>query len=130
MLAMNSAFAGADAVDACLRQPDKATQALREFDRVMKHGPKEFSWFIYRVTNPTMRDLFMAPRNVFRVKEALLSVLAGDIFGKTPIWRSLLAFKAIYYLASLANLKPAVMAWKQRKMNIRHVEDSEEIGCR
>jgi hypothetical protein len=96
----------------------------------MKHGPKEFSWFIYRVTNPAMRDLFMAPRNVLRVKEALLSVLAGDIFGRTPIWPSLLAFKAIYYLTSLSNLKPAVMAWKRRKMNIRHAEDSEEMGRR
>jgi len=56
--------------------------------------------------------------------------LAGDIFGKTPIWRSVLVFKAIYYLASLANLKPTVMAWKRRKMNIRYVEDSEEISYR
>jgi hypothetical protein len=127
---MNSAFGGADAVDTCLRHPDMAAQALQEFDRLIKHGPKEFSWFIYRVTNPTMRDLFMSPRNVFRVKEALLSVLAGDIFGKTPIWRSVLAFKAIYYLASLANLKPTIMAWKQRKMNIRYIEDSAEIGRR
>ena len=130
MLAMNSAFAGAEAVDTCLREPGKTAQALQEFDRIMKHGPKEFSWFIYRVTNPTMRDLFMAPRNVFRAKEALLSVLAGDIFGKTPIWSSVLVFKAIYYLASLANLKPTVMAWKRRKMNIRYVEDSEEISYR
>jgi flavin-dependent dehydrogenase len=130
MLAMNSAFAGAAAVDTCLRQPGMAAQALREFDRVMRHGPKTFSWFIYRVTNPTMRDLFMAPRNVFRAKEALLSVLAGDIFGKTPIWRSVLAFKAIYYLSSVVNLKPTIMAWKQRKSNIRYVEDSGEISCR
>ena len=35
-----------------------------------------------------MRDLFMGPRNLFRVKEALLSVLAGDVFGKTRFWRS------------------------------------------
>ena len=28
----------------------------------------------------------MAPRNPFRVKEALISLLAGDIYGKTPIW--------------------------------------------
>ena len=130
MLAMNSAFAGADAVDTCLRQPERAPQALKEFDQVMKHGPKEFSWFIYRVTNPTMRDLFMAPRNFFRVKEALLSVLAGDIFGKTPIWGSLRVFKAIYYVVSLANLKRTIMASKQRKLNIRYVEDSQESGYR
>ncbi len=130
MLAMNSAFSGAEAVDTCLRQPAQAERALQEFDRVMKHGPKEFSWFIYRVTNPTMRDMFMAPRNVFRVKEALLSVLAGDIFGKTPIWRALLVFKVIYYLASLANLKRTIMAWRRRKANIRYVEDAEGAGAR
>jgi flavin-dependent dehydrogenase len=128
MLAMNSAFIGADAVDACLRHPEKSAMALKHFDRMIKHGPKAFSWFIYRVTNPTMRDLFMSPSNIFRVQEALLSVLAGDIFGKTPIWRSLLAFKAIYYLASLANLKRTVTAWKRRKMDIRYVDDAEGAG--
>ncbi len=126
MLAMNSAFAGAEAVDICLQDPNKAAQALRQFDRLIKHGPKEFSWFIYRVTNPTMRNLFMSPRNVFRVQEALLSVLAGDIFGKTPIWRSLKAFKAIYYLASLANIKANFLAWKRRRLNIRYLEDTAE----
>lgn len=130
MLAMNSAFAGAEAVDTCLRQPEQATRALKRFDQAVKHGPKEFSWFIYRITNPTMRDLFMSPRNPFRVREALLSVLAGDIFGKTPIWRSLLAFKAIYYLTSLANLKRTVTAWKLRKVNIRPLDEAEEAGAR
>jgi 2-polyprenyl-6-methoxyphenol hydroxylase-like FAD-dependent oxidoreductase len=130
MLAMQSAFAGAAAVDTCLREPAQAAQALRAFDRAIKHGPKEFSWFIYRVTSPTMRDMFMAPRNVFRVKEALLSVLAGDIFGTTPIWRSVFAFKVIYYLSALSNLKSTLMAWQQRKVNVRYVEDTQEIGCR
>jgi len=130
MLAMNSAFVGADAVDTCLRRPGQAAMALKRFDRVMRHGPKAFSWFIYRVTNPTMRDLFMSPRNVFRVKEALLSVLAGDIFDKTPIWPSLRLFKALYYLVSLANLKRTLRAWRRRKSNIRPVEDPEGVGCR
>ncbi|MDZ7595348.1 MAG: NAD(P)/FAD-dependent oxidoreductase [Thiobacillus sp.] len=130
MLAMNSAFVGAEAVDTCLRQPEKAATALKRFDQAVKHGPKEFSWFIYRITNPTMRDLFMSPRNNFRVREALLSVLAGDIFGKTPIWPSLFAFKTIYYLTSLANLKRTVTAWKRRKVNIRPLDDAEEAGAR
>ncbi len=125
LLAMNNAFIGAEAIDTCLRQPQKAARALRQFDQKMQWGPKTFSWFIYRVTNPTMRNLFMAPRNFFRVREALLSVLAGDIFGKTPIWRSLWAFKAIYYMTSLANLKRTVGAWKQHKMDIRYAEKQD-----
>jgi hypothetical protein len=95
---------------------------------MMKHGPKEFSWFIYRVTNPTMRDMFMSPSNVFRVQEALLSVLAGDIYGKTPIWRSLRILKAIYYIASVASLKRTFMAWKRRRINIRYAEAPEGMG--
>lgn len=123
MLAMQSAFAGAEAADTCLREPAKAAQALKRFDRTVRRGPKVFSWFIYRVTNPTMRDLFMEPKNVFRAKEALLSVLAGDIFGATPIWPSVLAFKSIYYLRSLFYLKRTFLAWRRRVRNIRPVED-------
>jgi flavin-dependent dehydrogenase len=130
LLAMNSAFTGAETVDSCLRQLDKGALALKRFDHTMKHGQMEFSWFIYRVTNPTMRNLFMSPRNYFRVREALLSVVAGDIFGKTPTWRSLSAFKAIYYLTSMANPKRTIMAWKPRRLNVRPPEEAEEVGCR
>lgn len=130
MLAMHSGFVGADTIDTCLRQPDEAGAALKRFDKVMKRGPREFSWFIYRVTNPAMRDLFMSPSNVFRVKEALLSVLAGDIFGKTPIWPSIWTFKAIYYIASLRNLRHTLTAWKRRKFNIRYTDDPEGVHCR
>jgi flavin-dependent dehydrogenase len=128
LLAMNSAVVGSVAVDACLRAPQKAAAALREFDRQMRHGPKEFSWFIYRVTNPIMRDLFMGPRNVWRVKEALLSVLAGDIFGKTPIWPSLYMFKLMYYLSAFKNLKTTLKAIKRREMNIQPVDDPNMAG--
>ena len=125
LLAMNSGFLAADAIDTCLRNPEQATVALKEFDRLMKHGPKEFSWFIYRVTNPTMRDMFMNPGNVMRVKEALLSLLAGDIFGTTPIWKSIRILKGIYYLSALGKPRRAWMAWKKRRINIRPVDDAE-----
>ena len=124
MLAMHSAFVGADTVDTCLRQPQQAAAALKKFDRLMRIGPKEFSWFIYRVTNPALRDMFMAPRNIFRVKEALLSVLAGDVFGKTPIQRPLRIFKGLYYGASLVNFRRTLLAWRARKHNIRAVDES------
>jgi 2-polyprenyl-6-methoxyphenol hydroxylase-like FAD-dependent oxidoreductase len=125
MLAMNSAFVGAETVDTCLRQPQQKSTALANFDRMMKHGPKEFSWFIYRITSPTMRDLFMSPSNRARMKEALLSVLAGDIFGKTPIWRSLFAFKLVYYTAALLHLNRSIAAWSRRKKNILPVDEAE-----
>ena len=124
MLAMQSAFVGAETVDVCLRNPEQASVALRKFDKSMRTGPKEFSWFIYRVTNPVLRNMFMGPRNIFRVKEALLSVLAGDVFGKTPIRIPLLAFKGIYYIASLFNFRRTLNAWRMRKQNIRVVDEA------
>jgi flavin-dependent dehydrogenase len=122
MLAMNSAFIGADTVDVCLKQPHNARAALRKFDRAVRTGPKQFSWFIYRVTNPTMRNLFMGPHNFLRMQEGLLSVLAGDIFRKTPIRLPLFAFKVVYYTISLLNLRRTITAWKARKNNIRSLD--------
>ena len=118
-LAMHSAFVGAEAVDTCLDRPAQARHALAAFDATMRKGPREFSWWIFRVTNPTMRELFMRPRNPLRVKEALLSLLAGDIYGKTPIWPSLTLLKGVYYLISLFHLPRTLRAMRRRRDNIR-----------
>jgi flavin-dependent dehydrogenase len=119
LLAMQSAFDGVEAVETCLREPARARAALRRFDRALRHGPREFSWFIYQVTSPTMREMFMGPRNILRMKEALLSLLAGDIFGSTPIWHSLRAFKLTYNLLSLAHPRRNAQARRLRRLNIQ-----------
>ena len=121
-LAMQSAFAGVEVVDATLDEPRSAPAARRRFDALMQRGPREFSWFIFRVTNPTMREFFMHPGNPLRVKEALISLLAGDIYGKTPIWPSIFAIKALYYLVSIGNFGRTFRAWQRRRVNIRDVE--------
>jgi flavin-dependent dehydrogenase len=125
MLAMNSAVAGVETIDQCLREPHNARQALKSFERVMRRGPKAYSWFIYRVTNPTMREMFLGPRNLLRMKEAVLSLLAGDIFGTTPIWASLRAFKLTYYVVALLNLKRSLAAVRRRASNIRPAEPEQ-----
>ena len=128
MLAMASGEAAALTIDESLRRPARAPRALRRFDRLMRHGPKQFSWFIYRVTNPTMREMFLEPGNGLRMKEALLSLLAGDIFGRTPIWGALRAFKGAYYLVSLINLGRSLRAARLRAVNIRPVEAELPTG--
>ncbi|MHB8209896.1 MAG: NAD(P)/FAD-dependent oxidoreductase [Acidithiobacillus sp.] len=119
MLAMQSAFVGTDTIDTCLRQPKRAAAALRRFDRKVRHGGRVFSWFIYRITQPTMRDIFMQPRNLVGTKEAVLSVLAGDIFNKTPIWTSLIIFKMIYHITSIRYFRRSWAAHKKRKEDIK-----------
>jgi hypothetical protein len=112
-------MAAADAIHTCRTQPARSPAALERFDRISRHGPKQFSWFIHRVSNPTMRELFLAPGNALRMEEALLSVLAGDIFGRTPIWGRLRLFKALYYALSFANPGRSLRAWRLRAANIR-----------
>ena len=124
MLAMNSGFAAADVVEARLAGDARAESAARKrFDHVMRRGPREFSWFIYRVTNPTLRDLFMNPSTRFGMKASLVSVLAGDIFSGTPIRRGLYFFRFFYYAFSFAHLRRSLAAWRRRAVNIR--DDSE-----
>ena len=118
LFAMQSAFTGADTIETCLDDPRRAARALKAFDRSMRHGPKVFSWFIHRVTTPTLRDLFMNPRNA-QLQEAVLSVLAGDIFRNTPLRLRLTIFKGLYYLKNVFYLRRTMMAWKKRKEAIR-----------
>ena len=122
-LAMSSAFAALPLVEATLqRGPAAAARERKAFDRFTRQGPKEFSWFIYRVTNPAMRGFFMDPRNPMRMKEAVLTVLAGDIHGRTPFRLPLTLFKGLYYLVSLANPVRTWSAWRARRHNIRTVD--------
>ncbi len=120
-LAMQGGFEAMPVVEATLDMPSRAAALRKHFDARVRFGPREFSWFIYRVTNPTMRELFMEPQNPMRVKEALLSLLAGDIYGKTPIWRAIRIMKAVYYLVSIGKLGRTWRAWLRRRVNIRDV---------
>ena len=118
-LAMHSAFDGAEVVATCLDKPAEAAQARAVFERTMRKGPSVYQWIIFRVTNPTIRDMFMHPANPFRVQEALMSMLAGDIYGKTPIWGALRMFKALYYMISIGHLKRSFAGWRRHRENIR-----------
>jgi len=119
-LAMNSGDRGAGTIDTCLtRSSAQAAAARRAFDRMMLKGPKEYSWFIHRITHPTLREMFMHPSEKLNMKAALLSLLAGDIFDDTPIWRAIALFKGAFYLVSLQNMGRTYAAWKERRANIQ-----------
>jgi flavin-dependent dehydrogenase len=118
MLAMNSAILGADAVDASLRGAPQAAALLHKFDRSVRMGIDGFSWFIYRMTHPTIRDMFMGPANFLRMQEAVLSLLAGDLFRGTPIHWSLRAFKGFYYLLNLLHPRRTYSAWRKRRRTL------------
>jgi flavin-dependent dehydrogenase len=117
--AMNSALLGAETVDGSLRNPARRKALERKFDRTVRRGITSFSWFIYRMTTPTIRDMLMAPRNYFRVQEALLSLLAGDVFRSRAVHIRLLFFKAFYYVGGAFSLRKSLSAWRQRRRAVR-----------
>ena len=67
-------------MDTWLRDRRAAQPLMKRFDRDIRHGIRSFSWFIYRMTSPAMRNLFLNPHNPLRMQEALLSLLSGDLF--------------------------------------------------
>lgn len=97
-IAMKTAFWAAEAVEACLEKPRAAAKVLKRYDALTRRALGSFTWFIYRIREPAMRDLFMAPRNMFRLEEAVLSLLAGGIFEGWRVGLRLYLFRLVYYI--------------------------------
>jgi flavin-dependent dehydrogenase len=98
MIAMTSGALGADAVDLLLRDQRRGRRALRAFERKIRRGTAQLAWLIYRINDPVMRHMLMHPSNKFRMRDGLISMLAGEIFEMTRATRvSLLLFKLVYY---------------------------------
>jgi flavin-dependent dehydrogenase len=102
-IAMQSGFLAADAVTACLHKPAaEAERVLRRYEADVNRAMVRFSWFIYRINRPAIRALFMKHGNPLRLREAVLSLLSGDVFRPSPIHARLRLFKGLYHLKSLA----------------------------
>lgn len=97
-LALHSAQLGAKVVDSQLKGALDSVQVVGEFEKKIRRGLNTYTWFIYRFTQPAFRNLFMAPRNWFKMEEAILSILAGDVFGASPRRFPIYLFKLFYYL--------------------------------
>ncbi|MGH8641781.1 MAG: NAD(P)/FAD-dependent oxidoreductase [Burkholderiales bacterium] len=113
-LAMQGAFEGADTVETCLDHPRRARRALSVYDTKARRALRVFSWFIYRINTPGLHHVFMNPNNRFRLRDALLSVLAGNIFPRARVAMRLLALKVLYYLFSAGDVRRSWAAWRKR----------------
>ncbi len=118
-LAMTSAINAIDVIEATLNGTPKLSSTKREYVRKSKQGLKTLSWFIYRMTQPAMRNLFMNPRNIFGIEEAVLSMLAGDLYRKNSIDIQLFLFKILYYINFCVRWKENWGAYKRRKPKVK-----------
>ena len=114
-LAMYSAQRAAVVVDESLRNPRAEKSLQRQYARDVKQGLSSLTWFIHRFTSPAMRYLFANPRNVFRVEEAMISMLAGDVFRDGGVKWRLRIFKGLYFITSLGMLKDVARSFFARR---------------
>jgi flavin-dependent dehydrogenase len=117
-LGMNSAEMAAQVVDTALREPAREAAEQRAMEKRLKRGLKHFQWFIYRFTTPVMRHLFNHPRNVWQVEQAVISMLAGDVFDNRKVLRRLRLFRMIYVFTAMQLAPQALRGWLRRRRQV------------
>lgn len=117
-LGMKSGALAAGMIDGILDDPRRAPALRAGFERTVRRGLRQFSWMIFRMTNPVMRDLIMAPRNVLGIQSGVISLLAGDVYGRGRVFARIMMFRAVYYASVAASPLRAWRAWRMRRVNI------------
>lgn len=102
LLAMTAGELGADAASAWLADPVQGRRMAARMEKRMRAAMDTLGWLIYRINEPVLRDLFMAPRNTLNMRAGLVSMLAGNFGGGARVPKlPVLAFKSVYYTVSL-----------------------------
>ena len=102
MLAMTAGELGANVASTWLDDPVAGRRLARRSERQLSHAMDRLSWLIYRINDPVLRGMLMAPRNWFRMRDGLVSVLAGNLELRREFRVPILAFRLSYHLLSLA----------------------------
>lgn len=103
-LAMDSAEHAAEVVAQSLRDPRAEARLQRRYAKRVRVGLRMFSWFIFRFTSPAMEQMFANPRNTWRIEEAVISMLAGDVFRDQGVRWRLFVFRMLYRITRLGML--------------------------
>jgi len=118
-LGMNSAEHAVEVVDGTLREPAREAALQQRMDRRLRRGLGHFSWFIHRFTTPVMQRLFCAPRNDWKLEQAVISMLAGDVFDNPRVRWRLYLFRLVYALNAVAIAPQALRGWRNRRRQVR-----------
>ena len=117
-LGMNGGEQAAKTVDAILRDPSREAAEQRAMDRRLRRGLRYFSWFIYRFTTPVMEALFAEPRNHLQLEQAVISMLAGDVFDNKAVRWRLRVFRLVYALTAVRMAPRALAGWLRRRRQV------------
>ncbi len=126
-LAMMSAEKAAEVVAGCLREPRREAALQRRYARFIRGGLAQLSWFIFRFNSPAMARLFAHPRDVLKVEQAMVSMLAGDVFGTPRVWWRLQLFKLIYLSMWLSLWRRSLRNHRNRRRQINVAFEGEDL---
>ena len=100
LTAMTAGELGAQAAHTWLDDPVQGERLARRTNRELAKAMDRISWLIYRINDPVMRSLFMAPKNVFWMRDGIINMLAGNITGSVKAAIPVLCFKATFAVLS------------------------------
>ena len=112
-LAMSGAEQAAALVDHALREPQREPALLRKLEKRLRIGMARFAFFIYRFNGPVMRQMLRSPRNTWQLEQAVISMLAGDLFDTPKVLWRLQLFKLVYAIG-------VVRDWRRSRAEHRY----------
>jgi flavin-dependent dehydrogenase len=126
-LAMHGAERGAEAIDAALREPARERALMCRLERHLTRGLDEFKWFIYRFTTPALKRIFANPSNILQLEQAVVAMLAGDVFANRAVRWRLRVFRLVYTLTALGGAARSFADWRRRRREARMVFSEETL---
>jgi flavin-dependent dehydrogenase len=100
LMAMTAGELGAEAAHAWLDDPARGQALAARTNRELAGAMDRIGWLIYRINDPVMRSLFMAPRNTLWMRDGIINMLAGNLRGDPRAMVPVLSFKAVYHVLS------------------------------
>jgi hypothetical protein len=103
LMAMTAGELGAEAAHAWLDDRRRGEALAARANRELARAMDRIGWLIYRINDPVLRSLFMAPRNTLWMRDGIINMLAGNLRGDPRATLPILSFKALFHILSAAH---------------------------
>ncbi|MGU7776297.1 NAD(P)/FAD-dependent oxidoreductase, partial [Burkholderia sp. MR1-5-21] len=100
LMAMIGGELGAEAAHVWLDDPTRGKKLAQAANQELSEAMDRISWLIYRVNDPVMRTLFMAPSNRLWMRDGIVNLLAGNLRGSWRAALPVMCFKVVYHVLS------------------------------
>jgi flavin-dependent dehydrogenase len=100
LMAMTAGELGARTADTWIRNPESGQKMAARTNSELAKAMDRISWLIYRVNDPVMRTMFMAPSNRFWMRDGIVNMLAGNLRGNLRSVVPIMCFKVAFHVLS------------------------------